>query len=136
VILTDTGPLVALLNRNDPNHALCMKTAGQLPRAPLVTTWPSFTEAMYLLLRGGGFQAQATLWALRDSGRLLIHTNSDSELQRMQEYMAKYQDLPMDLADSSLMAAAEHLNSRRIFTLDGDFRIYRFADGSSVDVIP
>ncbi len=50
--------------------------------------------------------------------------------------MAKYHDLPMDLADASLIAAAEQLNLRRIFTLDRHFRIYQFADGSTVDVIP
>ena len=44
--LTDTGPLVALLNRNDPNHAACVGAAKTLPSGPLATTWPCFTEAM------------------------------------------------------------------------------------------
>jgi predicted nucleic acid-binding protein len=54
----------------------------------------------------------------------------------MAELMAKYQDLPMDFADASLVAAAEVLGVRRVFTLDGDFHVYRFADGASVEVIP
>jgi hypothetical protein len=54
VTLTDTGPLVALLNRNDPNHGACAAAAKGLPHGPLVTTWPCFTEAMYLLHKAGG----------------------------------------------------------------------------------
>ncbi|MGE3595451.1 MAG: hypothetical protein AB7N70_07850 [Dehalococcoidia bacterium] len=41
----------------------------------------------------------------------------------MAELMEKYQDRPMDLADASLVAAAERLEQRRIFTLDDDFHI-------------
>ncbi len=47
--LTDTGPLVALINRRDPNHARCLAVTRLLPNESLVTSWPCFTEAMYLL---------------------------------------------------------------------------------------
>src|SRR5205085_4199906 len=108
VTLTDTGPLVALINRNDPNHALCTTAAKRLPAGPLVTTWPCFTEAMYLVFRAGGFPAQAALWRLRTTGRLLLHDLSVAEVDRMVELMEKYRDRPMDLADASLVAASEH----------------------------
>jgi hypothetical protein len=136
VILTDTGPLVALVNRNDPNHGICAAAARGLPRGPLLTTWPCFTEAMYLLHRAGGHPAQAALWVLREAGRLALHVNGEVEVVRMAALMAKYQDLPMDFADASLVAAAEGLGTRRVFTLDGDFRVFRFADGAAVEVIP
>jgi len=42
----------------------------------------------------------------------------------------------MDLADASLVAVAESRGFRRLFTIDGHFRIYRLADGSVVEVIP
>jgi predicted nucleic acid-binding protein len=42
----------------------------------------------------------------------------------------------MDLADASLVAAAERLGLRRIFTLDSDFYIYRLLDGSALACIP
>jgi hypothetical protein len=61
VTLTDTGPLVALINRNDPNHARCLAAARLLPKEPLVTSWPCFTEAMYLLHRAAGHDGQAAL---------------------------------------------------------------------------
>lgn len=43
--LIDTGPLVALLDKNDPNHTLCLDTAKKLPRGFLLTTLFCVTEA-------------------------------------------------------------------------------------------
>ncbi len=52
--LTDTGPLVALVNANDPSHAQAHAALRRLPKRPLLTTWPCLTEAMYLLHQAGG----------------------------------------------------------------------------------
>lgn len=101
--LTDTGPLVALINRNDPNHAACLAVTKRLPAGPLVTTWSCFTEAMYLLFRGGGYPAQEELWQWRTAGRLVLHELAPPEIGRMAELMSKYRDQPMDLADDSAL---------------------------------
>jgi predicted nucleic acid-binding protein len=136
VTLTDTGPLVALLNRNDPNHTACAEATKTLPSGPLMTTWPCFTESMYLIYRAGGYAGQEALWRLIKAGRLLLHGPIEAEVARIAELMEKYQDLPMDFADASLVVAAEQLSTRRIFTLDRDFYVYRFADGMAVEVVP
>jgi len=136
VILTDTGPLVALINRKDSNHAVCVDAMGHLPADPLVTTWPCFTEAMHLLHREGGFAAQTALWTLVRDERLVLHTSIPGEADRMRELMNQYRDTPMDLADASIVAAAEQFNVRRLFSLDSDFRVYRLADGSTLDIVP
>lgn len=47
-LLVDTGPLVALLNRRDPDHQRGAEFL-KYERARLLTTWPVITEAMYLL---------------------------------------------------------------------------------------
>jgi hypothetical protein len=91
---------------------------------------------MYLLFRAGGYPAQATLWGLWAAGRLVLHDLTRDEMKRMAALMDKYSDKPMDLADASLVAAAERLRIRRVFTLDGDFRVYRLADGSAFELIP
>lgn len=67
--------------------------------------------------------------------RLVVRPTGDDEMPRIDWLMAKYRDLPMDLADATLISAAEQLGTRRIFTIDSDFHIYRFADGSAVEII-
>lgn len=136
MILTDTGPLVALLDKDDPSHSICVAMAKRLPSGAMLTTWPCFTEAMYLLEDAGGYRYQAELWRLQTAHRLIIHTFTAIEVRLMAILMEKYQDTPMDLADASLMAAADKRSSRRIFTLDSDFYIYRLTDGSALEVIP
>ncbi|MFQ5731927.1 MAG: type II toxin-antitoxin system VapC family toxin [Planctomycetaceae bacterium] len=134
--LTDTGALVAILDRDDGNHAVCRDAATKLPAGPMVTTWPCFVEAMYLLGAVRGFDYQSKLWKLHSEGRLLLHDLSAAEVERMNELMEKYRDTPMDLADASLVVTAESLSVRQIFTLDSDFRVYRLFDGSVFDIVP
>lgn len=136
MILTDTGPLVALLDKDDANSKICIETAKNLPPKPLLTTWPCFTEAMYLLGEVGGYRYQAELWKIRNIDKLIIHNFTAKEIKLMAILMEKYQDTPMDLADASLMVIAESHSFRRIFTLDSDFYIYRLSGKRSLDIIP
>jgi predicted nucleic acid-binding protein len=51
--------------------------------------------------------------------------------------MAKYHDLPMDLADASLVRVAERDQIDRVFTIDRrDFEIYRPARISRFRILP
>ena len=135
MILTDTGPIVALLDLDDQHHAACLAAARRLPEEPLLTTWPCLTEAMHLLGRGG-YRYQARLWNLHYAEKLFLHQLTPAETTRIAELMEQYRDTPMDLADASLVAAAETLAHRRVFTVDRQFHIYRLNDGSALQVVP
>ena len=92
----------------------------------MLTTWPAFTEAMYLLGEAGGWAAQDVLWALVEQGDVQIAEEILGHHVRMRTLMGKYRDRPMDLADASLVELAEIRGLRDIFTLDrADFQIYR-----------
>lgn len=54
----------------------------------------------------------------------------------MRQLMEKYRDTPMDLADASLVVAAETLNLTGIFTLDSDFYVYRIKEIAAFEVVP
>jgi predicted nucleic acid-binding protein len=54
----------------------------------------------------------------------------------METLMRQYRDRPMDLADASIVAAAEALATRDLFSLDSDFRIYRLSDDSTLNIVP
>lgn len=64
-----------------------------------------------------------------------FHLNVD-EFIRMSALMEKYKDTPMDLADASLVVAAEILGTNKIFTLDSDFNVYRINGRKHFEIIP
>jgi len=122
-VLVDAGPLVALIDAGDRSHDACVKTLRSL-RDPLITVWPAFTEAMYLL--GGSWRAQNALWSRLETDALALAPLDAADAPRMRELMEKYRDLPMDLADAALVRVAEREGLARIFTLDRrHFSIYR-----------
>ncbi len=127
MILTDTGPLVALFDPKDSLHEDSSKVLKRV-REPLLTTVPVLTEAFHMLtpasqgsdrLRDFILQRGLSVWFL-----------SGAALGRSFELMERYTDHPMDLADASLVVAAEELSTRRIFTFDrSDFETYRVKRG-------
>jgi predicted nucleic acid-binding protein len=135
VILTDAGPLIALIDRRDAEHSRCVSAAERLV-GPMLSTWPAFTEAMYLLGSGAGWRGQEPLWRMVRAGQLILTEMNASMLARMPALMEQYSDLPMDLADASLVALAEERHLRDVFTLDHDFRVYRLRDGHAFSLLP
>jgi uncharacterized protein len=134
-MLTDAGPLIALIDADEPDHERC-REALETIRLPMLTTWPAFTEAMYLLARAGGIHGQNALWRLTLRGDLEIASPPPPTIQRTAALMEKYADRPMDLADASLVALAEERDLTRIFTLDADFHTYRLKGRRRFEVIP
>lgn len=133
-MLCDTGPIVAMLVQSDPSHARCLTLIQSLAKEPLMTTWACLTESMHLLKRAGGWFAQEKLWRLLELGKLEVHQIPASMHPRLFQLMRKYHDAPMDVADATLVAAAEDLNERRVFTLDSHFHIYLINDQTPFDV--
>jgi len=124
----DAGPLVALIHSGDRHHARCRATLQELT-APMATVWPAFTEAMYLL--GFSWRAQDALWQFVVRGALTLLPMGPEDAPQMRRLMAKYRDLPMDLADAALVYAAERERIGTVFTLDRrHFEIYRPRSGS------
>jgi hypothetical protein len=122
-VLVDAGPLVALLDQADPEHEECVATLKTL-HDPLITVWPAFAEAMYLL--GRSWRGQKALWSRLETEALALAPLDETDAPRMRELMEKYRDLPMDLADAALVRVAERESLTEIFTLDRKhFSIYR-----------
>ena len=127
MILVDTGPFVALFDPQDPEHTRCKEILHAI-REPLFTTIPVLTEAFHLLTpnsRGSD--------CLRDfilDGGVSLWFLAQASPARAFESMDKYGDHPMDLADASVIVAAESLRTTKIFTLDlADFRRYQVRRG-------
>lgn len=133
MILIDTGPLVALIRRNDRHHERCCEVLAGI-RESLWTVWPVVSEAMFLLR---SWRGQDALWEMIDSRKVALIDLDAEDSSRMRDLMKKYKDLPMDLADAALVCAAEKRRMSRIFTLDRrDFSIYRLRDGEPFSLMP
>jgi predicted nucleic acid-binding protein len=127
VILVDTGPFVALFDPRDGQHQRCTAVLKTL-RESLFTTVPVLTEAFHILDPESLGSARLRDFVLR--GGASVWFMDQSALERTFELMDQYADQPMDLADASMIAAAEALQTRRIFTLDRtDFSVYRIRRG-------
>jgi len=133
--LVDAGPLVALIDQGESDHERCVETLGQLS-GPLITTWPAFAEAIYLLGGAGRWPAQEALWKLVERDDLRLVDLDTPMRQSIRDLMAKYENVPMDLADASLVVLAESLNLRRVFSLNSDFHTYRLRTRRTLEVLP
>ncbi len=63
------------------------------------------------------------------------HPIQVADYDRLLSLMERYSDRPMDLADATLVLAAERTGYSQILTLDSDFLFYRINDRSSFDTI-
>jgi predicted nucleic acid-binding protein len=102
MILTDTGPLVAIFDPSEGNdHRRCVDALKTLSK-PLVSTLPCVTETMYLLGKTWGWYGQFRLWHMIQNEIVDVFNLERDHLLRMSELMKKYSDTPMDFADASL----------------------------------
>jgi uncharacterized protein len=127
MILVDTGPLVALFDPKDEHHSRCRKTLASI-QEPLSTTVPVLTEAFHILEpHSVGSDRLRDFIAKRGAA---VWTFDRASLSRAFELMETYASRPMDLADASIVVAAEQLKTRKVFTIDrNDFQAYRVRRG-------
>jgi hypothetical protein len=131
--LCDTGPLVAIADREDAAHLKCREAFGRFG-GNLVTTWPVLTEAFHFL---DAPLLRDFLWEFILCSGIEIGDLSMGELSRMRLLMTQYASLPMDFADASLVVLAERLRVRFVFTLDRrDFLLYRPRHIGTFDIFP
>jgi len=125
--LLDTGPLVALLDRSEPDHDRVQSFMAHLRGSRLVTTGAVITEAFYFLsdVRDG----PANLFSFIDASATEVRNAFSAEaLAAAVRLIAKYADVPMDFPDATLVWIAESSGIDRILTLDRrGFSSFRFA---------
>jgi uncharacterized protein len=126
MIITDTGYFVALANKNDKFYNKAKQQLLTL-KERLITTYPVIVETSYLLLERCGNDAQFRFISQLTQGSIEIFHLENHHLKRVLELMIQYSNLPMDLADASLVVLAEEIQENRILTTDiRDFTVYRW----------
>lgn len=115
-LILDTGPIVAALNAQDPDHERC---AALLADADdLLIPTPILVEVDYWLVKLGGAQVWVDFVAdiIRGAYRLAHPTEAD--LARAAELESTYHDLGLGLVDASIIALCERLDQTTVATLD------------------
>ena len=120
--LVDSGPLIALFDRDDAYHDP-VKAFLQATPLKLTTTWPVLTEVCALLPQLPAFDFVD--FACR--GGVEVEDLDAVDLSSMLALSRRYSDIPMDFADASLVVLAMKRGVDVIVSLDRDFEIYRLA---------
>lgn len=131
-IVIDTGPLVALLNRADRQHAWVREVLDTV-EPPVFTCEAVISEACFLLsrIRDG----QDAVLQLVSNDVVRIDFRIQTEVEALRALMRKFASVPMSLADACLVRMSELEPRCRVLTLDGDFRIYRRSRRQAIPTI-
>jgi predicted nucleic acid-binding protein len=123
-VLVDSGPIVALLNRQDRHHDWAKREIGKL-YDPLLTCEAVLSEVFFLLsrIRGG----HSLLIGLLRDGLVLANANFSYADQSTEilRHLERYANVPMSFADACLVRMSETERDCIVFTTDRDFLTYR-----------
>jgi predicted nucleic acid-binding protein len=122
--ICDTGPLVALLNRNDPYHEWSVEVMRQV-KPPMLVCEAVLTEAAYFL-REDRLEVDP-LFAMLERGALRLGFELERHWPRVRAFMKRYRQ--MDLADACVVVMSELFPRSTVLTVDRrDFSVYRRGD--------
>ncbi len=133
-LLFDTGAFVALLDKSEKNHERCVAFLKEF-KGKLFTTEPVLTETLYLL--GPSIKAQRVCIDFILKGGATLIPQAKESLSRASALMEKYEDIPMDFADATLVSLAEEIDGVEILTLDRrGFSAYRIRGKTAFKIWP
>lgn len=126
MVIVDTGFWLALANKSDPVHQSAKNLFQKLDE-DLITTWCVVTETCYLMQKRVGIDSPNLFIRKIAAGMVKVFDLDRTHCLRIEQLMEKYKNLPMDLADASLVILAEELGHGRILSVDyRDFNTYRW----------
>jgi predicted nucleic acid-binding protein len=130
----DTGPWVALIDRSEGRHIECVEWMKGF-EGEIFSSESVLTEVLYLLSFSAAAQSAALDFVL--TGAVFLVPSSVESLRRVKDLLQKYQDLPMDFADASLVVLAHDLGIDQVLTFDRKhFSTYRIDKKQPFSIIP
>ncbi len=130
--IVDAGPLVAYFDRDSEHHDWMREQASRLDHGWL-TSEAALAEAAHLLRRAR--VAPDHLLDLVEQRLLLVPFRLDEEVGALRRLLRRYRNVPMSLADASLVRLAELYEDSQVLTLDGHFRVYRRFERRPIPVL-
>jgi len=124
-ILLDTGPIVALLSKNDVNHERARRLFAD--SAPPFRCCEAVVAEACFLMRKVHTTGPAEVTTLARSGVYQMAITAADQWPNIEALLRKYADRPISFADACLIRCAELHQEPRLFTFDADFQVYRWA---------
>ncbi len=135
-ILIDSSYLFAFFDAKNTKHTDAVVVAN-LYGGQFVIPDVVLTEVAYLFNREGGIPAVLQFLDRITAMHPHLEPISVSDLTRVHEIMATYEDSKLDFVDCCIMAHSERLNITRICTFDRrDFSIFRPAHCDYLELLP
>ena len=131
-VLLDTGPLVAFLVRGEADHDWAREQFDR-HRPPFLTCEAVLSEACFLVSHSP--RGRDKVLELVQRGALQLPFRLADEIDAVAELVARYDKIPMSLADACLVRMAELFKPGVVLTSDSDFRIYRTRAGKALTVL-
>lgn len=132
--ILDTGPWVALIDRSESKHDICVQWLKSYS-GKLYSTEAVLTEVLYLLNFSVKAQTAAIDFVLKSVIELI--PASDESLKKVRTLIKKYSDLPMDYADATIVCLAMDTGIRNVVTFDKrDFSVYRLKKNQPFVIMP
>lgn len=123
--LVDTDAVVALFNLDDPHHGAAASWFKGF-RGQLLTTEAVVTETAYVLAASPPHRRAALAWIGRSRAAGLLKVEPVSDHLAISKIIDRYDELPCDYADATLIELAERTGVAAIATIDQrDFSVYR-----------
>lgn len=117
IVVCDTGPLVAAVNRRDRHHAVSIEvlTDGD---PTLVVPVTVMVEVDYLLRARVGAEAARRFLSDVDAGRYVPAPVTAGVLHRAIQLDSQHADVGLGLVDATVIAVAESVDAGAVATLD------------------
>lgn len=136
VLICDTGPILAALDRDDPDHESC---ADLLARAAedLIVPGLVLAELDYWCRKIGLVEAWLTFLEDVESGAWRLAWPVAEDIRRARQLEQQYLSLNLGIVDASIIALAERMKEPKIVTLDRrHFTVVRPAHVTMLQVLP
>jgi len=116
-LVLDTGPILAALDIDDPDHIPCADLLGT-SREPLVVVGPTLVEIDYWIRKRLPLQVWQTFVEDLESGAYRLVSLEPSDVSRAAELEQQYADLDLGFVDAAVIAICERLQEDKVATLD------------------
>ena len=123
MIVADTGGLLALLDKDDDNHAAIHRFFAE-SSMPWIVPWAVLPELDYMVRKNRGAKAATAFLTDVKNGVFVVDSNIDADLPRALELLSRKPSL--GLVDAVVMSQAERHGADTVVTTDArDFNPWR-----------